>query len=122
MQDYVSETAWTLQSGIFKAVLDIDGDIALGLLKHDLVAAGHSVADPSGEILRRGIEVHDVVEMTVVQHSGHLFLYMCEIRHHPVAVELPCAAEHHDDRVVAVQAAAFALIIQGKAVRKSDFK
>lgn len=116
------ETAWTLQGGIFKAVFYIHGDIALGLLEHDLVAVGHPVANPSGKILSSCIEIHHFINITVVQHSGHQLLYMCEVCHHPVAVELLRAAEHRDNGIVAVQTGAFALIIKGKAVCKGYFQ
>ena len=116
------ETAWTLQGGIFKAVLYIHGDIALGLLEQDFVAVGHPVANPSGKILSGCIEIHHFINITVVQHSGHQLLYMCEVCHHPIAVELLRAAEHRDNGIVAVQTGAFALIIKGKAVCKGYFQ
>ena len=116
------ETAWTLQGGVFKAVLHIHGDIALGLLEHDLVTVRNQVADPAGKILSSCIEIHHIINIAVVQHSGHQILYMSEVCHHPVAVELLRAAEHRDNGIVAVQACAFALIIKGKAVCKSYFQ
>ena len=116
------ETAWTLQGGIFKAVFYIHGDIALRLLEHDLVAVGHPVANPSGKILSGCIEIHHIINIAVIQHPGHQLLYMCEVCHHPVAVELLRAAEHRDNGIVAVQTGAFALIIKGKAVCKGYFQ
>lgn len=116
------ETAWTLQSGVFKAVLHIHGDIALGLLEHDLVTVRNQGADPAGKVFGGRIEVDGIIDICMVESVTDEILDGGEVCHHSVPVELTGAAEDSDNGIVAMQACAFALIIKGKAVCKGYFQ
>lgn len=58
----------------------------------------------------------------MVQTVHHPLLYQFEVHHHPVGVELAGLAEDLDIVVVAVEAGAFARIIELKAVARRYLK
>ena len=93
-------------------ILDIDSDVALALLETHLVAVGNLLANVSGKVLGRGIEVHQLIEETMVQGLLHLFLDDGEIRDHAIGIQLRRAAVDCDYAVVAVKPRALALVVE----------
>lgn len=106
---------------MFKSVADVDSYIAFRFLKRHFIAVRYLFANPAGQILGRRVEVEEVVEALVIKLLLHHFFYVAEIHDHAVLVEFFGAAEDRDNGVVAVEAAAFAFVGQGKPVCESYF-
>lgn len=108
-----------LKNDVLIARFDVTGRVALRLLESHLVTLGYLVGDPSGQVLRRGVKVEHLVQVTVVQLVLDEFLDMAEIDDHAVIVQLFCLAIDDGNPVMAVQVAAFAFIVEFQLVGKA---
>ena len=96
--------------------------VALAFLHVDAPAVRHEFADMAGDVLGGGIERKLVVEARMVEVVDHDALDFREIRHHAVVVQLPGTAMHGHNPVVAVEVAAFALVVEFEAVGRRYFE
>lgn len=98
----------------------VDGDVSFALLRADLIAVVHMVADPAGDVLRGRIDVEHVVKILVVEGVLHYALDMRKIGDHAVGIEFLSLAIDGDHPVMAMQVLALTLVTEIEVVRGGD--
>ena len=76
------------------------------------------VADPTGDILRRRIDIQYFVDIFMVKRVFHYLFDVREVGDHAVLVEFCRLAIDDNNPVVTVQVLAFALVGQRQVVRR----
>ena len=99
---------------LWRVILDVGGFVVARLPHISAVTVRDSIHNPFGQILRRRIEVQDLIDIGVVDLAVNQTFDFGEIAHHAIAVKLFSAAIHIDLPVVAMQVLAFALIVEIK--------
>ena len=107
---------------ILRSVVFDVGSLVVARLPHiGAVAVRNGVDNPFGQVLRRRIEVQDLVEVRMVNLAVDQAFDFGEVAHHAVVVQLFGAAIHVDLPVVAMEILAFALIVEVELVARGYF-
>ena len=80
----------------------VGGGVSFRLLYAHLVAFRNLVANPFGNVLRRGVERQQLVEVAVVEIAVDFLLDVGDVAHHTVVVERAGAAVYRHNPIVAV--------------------
>ena len=94
----------------------VDGAVVFRLVDTHFVAVFHVVADPAGDILRRGVHVQYFVDILMVKRIFYHLFDVGKVGDHTVLVQFACLAINHDNPVVPVQCLAFALVTEVEIV------
>ena len=102
-------------------VLDVGSLVVARLPYIGAVAVRNGVDNPLSQVLRRRIEVQDLVEVRMVNLAVDQAFDFGEVAYHAVVVQLFGAAIHVDLPVVAMEILAFALIVEVELVARGYF-
>ena len=102
-------------------ILLIRSNVSLALLNGSLIAVGHALHAPAGQVFGRRIEGQHLVQDAVVQRFLDKPLDLAEINHHTVTVKLLRTAVNHNHPVMTVYAGTLALIVQLQTMTSRDF-
>ena len=103
-------------------VLDVGSLVVARLPYIGAIAVRDGVDNPLGQILGRGVEIENLVDIGVVYLPVNQTLDFGKVAHHAVAVEFLGAAIHVYFPVVAMQVLALALIVEIKLMTSRYFQ
>ena len=98
----------------------IDGNVAATFLNGSLIAVWNGLYNPMCDILGRGIEWQDGVQVLMVKLSMNESLYLGKVNHHAVFVKFACLAIHLYNPVMAVKGLAFAFAGESEVMTSGD--
>ena len=101
-------------------VFFVDGNVARTFLNGSLIAVWNGLYDSMCDVLGRGIEWQNGVEVLMVELSVNESLYLGKVNHHTVFVKLACLTVNLYNPVMAMQSLAFTFVGESEVMTSGN--